>query len=381
MKFILQSAVLAAVVFLAGCGGNSAPDEILIGEYGSMTGNTATFGQSTHKGIQIALEEINQSGLLGKKVRIITEDDQGKPEQAVNAVLKLIQQYHVVALLGEVASSCSIAAGPVCQQNRIPMLSPSSTNPDVTVDKKTGRVFDFIFRACFIDPFQGGVMAKFTVNTLKLKKAAMLTDHKQDYSVGLARFFKETFAGMGGQIVAEESYQTRDTEFKPQLTNIRAANPDVIFVPGYYTECALIAKQARELGITQPLLGGDGWDSEVTLKTGGAAVEGAYFSTHYSPDDPRPEVRHFVDKYRALHGAAPDSMAVTGYDAAQLLFDAIQRAGSTDPDAIRAALAATRDFQGVSGKITMDENHNARKSAVVLQIQEGRFKFVELVQP
>ncbi len=385
MKSVLSCFAAIVLIFAAGCS-KSAKDsasssarpvsnEILIGEYGSLTGGTATFGQSTHKGIQIALNEINATGLLGKKVRLITEDDQGKPEQAVNAVLKLVQRDHVVAILGEVASSCSIAAGPICQQNKIPMLSPSSTNPDVT---KKG---DFIFRACFIDTFVGDVMAKFAINTLKVKTAAIFTDKKQDYSVGLAQFFKETFTRMGGQIVIEESYQSNDKEFKPQLANIRSAKPDIIFIPGYYTESALIAKQVRELGMTQPLLGGDGWDSEVTLKIGGAAVEGSYFCTHYSPEDPRPEVQRFVKKYREAYNETPDSFGVMGYDAAKLLFDAIARAGSADSRAIRNALAATRDFQGVSGKITIDENRNARKDAVVLKISGGKFNFAELVAP
>ncbi len=369
---------LITMTLIVGCskdGKSPAFNEIVIGEYASMTGSTATFGQSTHKGIQLALDEVNAVGLLGKKVKIITEDDQGKPEQAVNAVLKLIQRDHVVAVLGEVASSCSIAAAPVCQQNRIPMLSPSSTNPDVT---KKG---DFIFRACFIDPFQGLVMAKFATTTLKVKTAAIFADQRQDYSVGLAQFFKETFTRLGGQVVAEESYQTNDKEFRPQLINIRRAKPDVIFVPGYYTECALIAKQARELGITQPFLGGDGWDSEVTLQSGGAAVNGSYFSTHYSPDDPQPEVQHFVTKYRQRYGTTPDAMAVTGYDAAHLLFDAMKRAGSTSPETVCKALAATRDFPGVSGKITIDENRNARKDAVVLKIENGKFNFAERIAP
>ncbi len=379
LSFLPVLSVVLTLTLLAGCQkprDRSETGEILIGQYASLTGATATFGQSTQRGIELATREVNEAGgVLGRKVRVIVEDNQGKPEQAVNAVLKLIQRDRVVAILGDVASSLSIAAAPVCQGSHIPMLSPSSTNPEVT------RKGDYIFRSCFIDPFQGEVMAKFALNSLKIKTAAVLTDRKNDYSVGLAQFFKQKFVERGGKLVADESYQAGDKEFKPQLTNIRATRPDAIFVPGYYTECALIARQARELGITVPLLGGDGWDSEVTLESGGKAVEGCYFSNHYHQDDPRPEVKNFVGKFQAAYGTPPDAMAVTGYDAARILYDAIRRAGSTEAAAIRNALAATRDFPGVSGMITIDADRNARKSAVVLKIEDGRFKFVELVSP
>jgi branched-chain amino acid transport system substrate-binding protein len=375
-------APLVLVLALAGCRpppgrAPAAGGDLPIGLYSSLTGATATFGQSTKDGVALATEEANAAGgVLGRQVRLVIEDNQGKPNEAVNAVLKLIQRDRVVAVLGDVASSLSIAAAPVCQQNRVPMVSPSSTNPKVT------EMGDFIFRTCFIDPFQGEVMAKFALDTLKVKTAAVFTDRKNDYSVGLAKFFKEKFVAAGGRLVAEEGYQAGDREFKPQLTNLRAANPEAIFVPGYYTECALIARQARELGIKAPLMGGDGWDSDVTIQSGGAAVEGVYFSNHYHQDDPRPEVQAFVRKFRERHdGRAPDAMAVTGYDAAKILYDAIARAGSADPVAIRDALAATRDFQGISGKITIGPDRNARKSAVVLKIEGGRFKFVQLVAP
>lgn len=378
----------ALSVFFTGCGKSPTPassgaapattdSEILVGEYGSMTGDTATFGQSTHKGIQLAADELNAAGgLFGKKVRILLEDDQGQPNQATTAVLKLIERDQVVAVLGEVKSSCSIAAAPICQKYKIPMISPSSTNPEVT------RKGDYIFRACFIDPFQGDVMARFAFNTLKARKVAVLTDKSADYSVGLAHFFKEKFTQLGGKIVADESYQAKDKEFKPQLTNIRAAHPDAIFVPGYYTECTLIALQARELGIQVPLLGGDGWDSDATLKNGGKAVEGCFFSNHYHQDDPRPEVQNFIERFKQRNnGEVPDAMAVTGYDAANILFDAMRRAGGTDPSKVRDQIAATKDFAGVSAKITIDAERNAQKSVVVLKIENGRYKFVELVSP
>ena len=255
------------------------------------------------------------------------------------------------------------------------MLSPASTNIEVT------RNGDYIFRSCFVDPFQGAVISKFAFATLKARTGAILTDKNSAYSVGLAQVIKEEFAKMGGKIVADESYQANDKEFKPQLTTIREAKPDIIFVPGYYTDCALLAIQARELGITQPIIGGDGWDSEKTTEIGGAAVNGCYFSTHYHQDDPRPEVRSFVEKFKKLHQSAPDSMAVLGYDAANILFDAIRRAGKTEGSAIRDALAATKDFQGVSDKITIDKDRNALKGLVVIKIDEGKFTFAELVKP
>ncbi|MDD2706533.1 MAG: ABC transporter substrate-binding protein [Verrucomicrobiae bacterium] len=377
MKIKEMLLLAAAGLGLIGCGkpGGDA-NTLLIGEYVSLSGNTATFGQSMRNAIDIAVDEVNGGGgLLGCQIKLIVEDDQSKPEQAVTAVLKLIQRDRVTAILGEVTSSCSIAAAPICQQNRIPMVSPSSTSPELT------RKGDYIFRTCFIDPFQGAAMARFASQSLKAKTAAVFTDRKQDYSVGLAQFFKQTFQETGGKIVADEAYQSDDSEFRPQLTAIRAAKPEVIFVPGYYTQCVLIAKQARELGLTQPFLGGDGWDSDVTLKSGGKAVEPCYFSNHYSPEDPRPEVQAFVEKYRKRFGVTPDALAVTGYDGAHVLFDAIRRANSTDGAAIRDALAQTRDFKGVSSRITIDANRNASKELVVLKIEDGKFKFVESVKP
>jgi branched-chain amino acid transport system substrate-binding protein len=372
-RSILGCAALLAVLF--GCQQRS--DEIRIGEFGSLTGGTATFGTSSHEGLMLALDEINAGGgLLGKKVRVITEDNQSKPEESVTAVLKLIKQDQVSAVVGEVASSRTLAAAPTCQANRIPLLSPASTNPKVT------QVGDYVFRACFIDPFQGSTMAKFAVEHLKAKRIAILTDMKNDYSVGLAEFFRETAKRLGAEIVAEESYSEGDIEFKAQLTEIKAENPDVIYVPGYYTECALIARQARELGLTQPLLGGDGWDSPKTIEIGGKAVDGVYITNHYSADDERPAVQKFIADYKAKYGGkTPDAMAVLGYDAMKMMADAIRRAGSTDGPKIRDALAATRDFPGVSGNISIDADRNARKAIVIVQIRDGQYHFVEAIEP
>ncbi len=366
----------AALLLLASACDKAVGDEIRVGEYGSLTGNTATFGQSTHKGVQLAFDEINQAGgVIGRKIALFTEDDQSKPEEARTAALKLIQQDKVVALIGEVASSRSLAAAPEAQRSKIPMVSPSSTNPAVT------EVGDYIFRTCFIDPLQGGTMARFAFADLKVRKAALLVDIKNDYSVGLAEYFVKTFGDLGGQIVSRESYSEGDIDFRAQLTKIRETKPEAIFVPGYYTEVGLIGKQARELGLQAPLLGGDGWDSSVTLQISGGSLEGSYFSNHYAADDPSPRVQGFIQKFKERYQETPDAMAVLGYEAAKLVADAIARAGSAEPTKIRDALAATKNFPGVSGDITMNEKRDAQKPIVVLQIKDNRFQFVKAIQP
>lgn len=351
-------------------------NEILIGEFGSLTGGTATFGQSTHKGILMATEELNNGdGLLGKKIRIVTEDDRSLAEEAKTAVLKLIKFKKVVALLGEVASSRSLAAAPEAQKSRIPMISPASTNPQVT------QVGDYIFRACFIDSFQGEAMAKFASQNLGLKKVAVLKDIKNDYSVGLANFFVKTFGELGGKITSVESYSEGDIEFRAQLTSMMRQNPEGIFIPGYYTEVGLIARQARELGFQGSLFGGDGWDSAKTIEIGGSAVHNAYFSTHYASDDPNPVIQNFISRFKQKYGESPDAMAVLGYDSAHLLFDAIRRAGSTEGTKIRDALASTKNFSGVSGTISINENRDAEKRLVVLKIENGKVRFETAVEP
>ncbi|HXZ86623.1 MAG TPA: ABC transporter substrate-binding protein [Myxococcota bacterium] len=364
----------AGLVALACSGGKQGGDTIPVGHVASMTGDTATFGRSADEGMRMAIEELNGAGgVLGKKLELLTEDDRSVTEEARTAAEKLIQRDHVVALLGEVASSRSLAAAPEAQRAKVPMISPGSTNPKVT------EVGDYIFRACFIDPFQGAVMARFALNELHAKRLAILFDFKQDYSVGLADFFRATITKSGGEIVADERYTSGDIEFRAQLTTIRAANPDAIFVPGYYTELGLIAKQARELGINVPLLGGDGWDSEKTLEIGGDAVEGYFFSTHYAADSDDPHVQDFVKKFSAEYGATPDAMAALGYDTAGILADALRRAGSSDGEKLRDAIAATQGFAGVTGRISIDQNRNARKDAVVLQIRGGKFHYYRTV--
>jgi branched-chain amino acid transport system substrate-binding protein len=373
-RSLLWTLVLCVSLFNSAC--KKDENVLLIGEYGSLTGGTATFGQSTHKGIMMATEEINaQGGLLGKKVKVLTEDDQSKPEEAKTAVLKLIKQNQVIAVLGEVASSRSLAAAPECQKAKIPMVSPASTNPKVT------EVGDYIFRACFVDTFQGMAMARYAFDKLKAKKVAILKDIKNDYSVGLAEFFEKTFKQLGGEIIQSESYSEGDIEFRAQLTAIKAKSPDAIYVPGYYTEVGLIARQARELGIAVPLMGGDGWDSPKTLEIGGNSVNGCYFTNHYAADDPNPVVQGFIEKFKKEHDEVPDAMAVLGYDAARILFDAIKRAGAADPAKIRDALAETKKFPGVSGEITMDKNRNAEKRIVILKIEEEKIKFADAMNP
>lgn len=371
---------LGALLLFAGCeqksGGGAKSNEIPVGEFASLTGLTASFGTASHNGVTLVMEKANAAGgVLGKKIDLITEDDQSKPGEAATAVRKLISRDHVVALLGEIASSRSLEAAPIAQQNRIPMITPGSTNVRVT------QVGNYIFRVCFIDPFQGEVMAKFCLNSLHKTRVAVLTDVRQDYSVGLAASFKDYFTKHGGTIVAEQSYSSGDQDFKAQLTSIKASNPEAIFVPGYYNEVGLIARQSRELGLNVPLLGGDGWDSPTLTQIGGQAIEGDYFSNHFSTDDMSPIVQGFVKDYRARFKRDPDAMAALGYDAAGVLLDAMKRAGTTESDKLRDAIAATKNYEGVTGTITINEQRNATKSAKVLTIKDGKFHYVETIAP
>ncbi len=350
--------------------------EIVVGEVGSMTGSEATFGTSTHNGIVLAFEQINAAGgVKGKKFKLITLDDQGKPDEAATAVTKLITQDKIAALLGEVASSRSLAMAPIAQAHGIPMISPSSTNPKVTEQG------DYIFRVCFIDPFQGTVMAKFATETLKIKNVAILRDVKNDYSVGLADFFTQTFTQNGGKIVVDQSYSAGDMDFKSQLTAIRAKKPEAIYVPGYYTEVGLIARQAKELGLNVPLMGGDGWDSPKLTEIGGKSIEGSYFSNHYSPEDQSPVVQKFIAEFKAKYGIVPDGLAAMGYDAAKVLADAMTRAPDLASTSVKAAIATTKDYPGVTGVITLNEHRDPVKSAVVLQVAGSGYKYKTTIKP
>jgi len=364
-------------------GSTGSTGDILIGHYASMTGDTATFGVSADEGIRLAMNEINGAGgVLGKKVRVITTDDRSLSDEAKTTVERLINQDKVVALLGEISSSRSIAGAPVAQDAQVPMLSPGSTNVGVT---KAG---DYIFRACFTDDIQGQALARFAIENLKLKRFAFLYPVNNDYGVGLRKIIMNALQAKGAQVVADLGYTEKsDVDFRGQLTRIKAANPEAIFVTGYYTEAGLIAQQARELGLNVPLIGGDGWDSDQTVQIGGKAVEGCYFSNHYSPDEDRPEVKKFVETYKAAYKnpdgspKVPDAMAILGYDSMRLMTDAIKRAGSTEGRKIRDALAATKDFPGASGNITIDENRNAKKAVVILKIENGKFRYMARINP
>lgn len=352
-----------------------AQDEIIVGEFASLTGGSASFGQSSHNGTMLAIEEINAAGgVLGKKLKLVTEDDQSLAGQPATIVRKLITQDKAIAILGEVASSKSLEAAPICQQSKIPMISPASTNPKVT---ETG---DYIFRICFIDPFQGTVVSKFALSK-GYKNVVVLTDVKQDYSVGLAEFFVKHFTANGGTVSKEQKYSTGDKDFKAQLTSLKSAKPDAMFVPGYYGEVALIARQAKQLGIKAPLLGGDGWVGDSLLKVAGNALDGSFFSSHFSAEDKSPVVQAFVKKYQAKYNAVPDDMGALGYDSAMILADAIKRAGTTESAKLRDAIAATKDFKAITGNISIDEKRNASKSAVMMTIDKGAFKFMETVAP
>jgi len=351
-------------------------DTVKIGAILPMTGDVATFGESSKNAIALAVEEVNsKGGILGKKVEVIYEDDSNTPSNSANAIQKLISNDKVVAVIGSVSSKCSIAMGPIATQNKIPMISSTSTNPKVTTDGG-----EYVFRACFIDPFQGTVIAKFSTETLKAKTSAVLYDVSNDYSTGLADYFKAGFEKQGGKVLAMESYNGGDQDFNAQLTKIKPMNPEVILLADYYNTVGLIAKQARALGITATFVGGDGWDSADLYKVGGDAIDGGYFSNHYSADDTAPLVVEFRKNYETKYGKTPDALAGLGYDAAKILFAAIEKAGSTDGTKIKDAMQAT-DIEVVSGKITFDQDRNPIKSAVMIKVVKDKYEFAAKVNP
>ncbi len=341
-----------------------------------MTGKESAFGQSSHNGTIMAVDELNAAGgFLGKQFKLLTEDTQSKSGESQTVVNKLVSRDNVVAVLGEVASGRSNEAAPVCQGAGIPMISPSSTDPDVT---KTG---DYIFRVCFIDPFQGTVMANFAAKTLKAKRVAIFTDAKSDYSKGLAKYFKQQHLKNGGEVLTELDFNGGDADFKAQLTTIKGGNPDAVFVPGYYGDVALICTQAKQLGLKVPFFGGDGWESEKLIELGKDAVEGHYFSTHYHPAVSSAKSKAFVTAYQKRYNSSPDAMAALGYDSMMILADAMKRAGSTEGVKLKTALAATQGFDGVTGITTIDAERNASKAAVILQVADGKFRYLETINP
>lgn len=378
----LSLACCGLLMFATGCkepaGGGNA-NEILVGHYGSMTGSEATFGRSTDNGIKLAVEELNaRGGVNGKPIRVITYDDKGDAKEAGSAVTRLVTKDRVTAVIGEVASSLSLAGAPVCQEHGVPMISPSSTNERVTM------VGDKIFRVCFIDGFQGFACAKFARSEMKpapAKVAAILYDQAAAYSQGLAAEFEKAFQQLGGTISTRQTYTAGDQDFTAQLTNIRGGNPDVVFVPGYYTDVGNIAIQTRKLGIKAPLLGGDGWDSSKLAEIGGKSIEGSYYSNHYSHQDPNPRVQEFITKYKAKYGQVPDGLAALGYDAAMLLAEALTRAKSPAGADLAAAIAETKDFAGVTGTISIDADRNAVKPAVILEMVNGQSSYVTTIEP
>src|SRR5688572_24803912 len=371
--WLLLSAVL---LFTVACerksgGATDTTGDILVGFYGSLTGDGASFGQSSREGAELAVDELNAAGgVLGRQIRLLVEDDQSKPEEASNAVTKLITQDNVVAVIGEVASRRTLAAAPIAQRYQIPMITPASTNEKVT------EVGDYVFRVCFIDPFQGEVLAKFAYNDLKARKVAILRDQAQDYSVGLTDSVAQHFNKLGGQVLPPVSYSSGDADFKAALTRIRSEKPDVLFATGYYSEAAIITRQARELGMTMPILGGDGWVGDA-LQNGREALKNTFISNHYSGENPDPNVQNFRKAYRAKFNREPDSIAALGYDAAKVLADSINRAGTTDGPKLRDAVAAA-DVAGVTGQLKMNPSRDVVKPAVIEEIQfvNGDVKYV-----
>ncbi|HUX36607.1 MAG TPA: ABC transporter substrate-binding protein [Rectinemataceae bacterium] len=383
--FVLPADGIVAIAALGGPGllfkgdirgaADSGSDQILIGGVGPITGPAAVFGNSTKNGYEMAIAEWNaKGGLFGKQIKLDFADDKGDPTEGAIAYTKLIKRDKAIAIVGAVMSKVSLAGAPICQEAGIPMLSPTSTNPKVT------QVGDYIFRACFIDPYQGRVGARFAFDKLGSKKAGVLFDVGNDYSKGLAQTFQAEFLALGGQIVDYETHPSGSTDFKDRLSRIIAQKPDILYVPDYYQDDALIAKQARELGFAGPIVGGDGWDSPDLAKIGGAAVENCYFTNHYSNDDGRPIVQDFARKYRAKYGEAPDALAALGYDTMTIMLDAIGRAGSTEGSDVRDALKAT-DIDVVSGHLTFDANRNPIKSAVIIAIQNGQQVYKTTIDP
>lgn len=352
-----------------------AQQTIKIGVSAPLSADLASYGRSVRDGITLAVEEINGAGgVMDRKLELIVEDNQSRPDQAKTVFEKLIKRDKVVAILGDVTSQSSLAAAPVAQRSGVPMLSPTATNELLT------REGDYIFRACFMDSMQGSAMARFANEELKAKRIAILYNVKDAYSAGLRTAFLAAAKKYGIEVPVDLSYSSGDVDFRGQLTRIRGARVDAIYCPGYYNEVGLICRQARTFGITQPLLGSDGWDSEKTAEIGGDAINGCYFTNHYSAEDTRPEVQKFVEAYKARFGRVPDALAILGYDAAKLLVDAIGRAGSTEGAALRDAIAATKDFPGATGSITIDEDRNARKPIVILKIEDRKFRFHKAIE-
>lgn len=386
MRQVVTALAAMAIIVGLSCGGNagkagSGSSAIKVGLVVPLTGDVKTFGESTRNGATLAIDEANAAGgINGRKIDVVATDDKNDPTETGNAGAKLIDMDRVVAIIGSVSSKCSVPLSDECQSAKIPMITPSSTALKVTVGED-GKRKDYVFRACYIDSFQGTVGARFAIASLKAKTAAVMYDNGNDYSKGLADYFKAAFEKGGGKIVGFESYQKDDVDYSALLTKVKQSSPDVLFLPDYYNKVGLIAKQARQLGVTATFLGGDGWDSPEMAKIAGDAISGGYFTNHYSPDDPRPEVQEWVKKYEAKYGQKPDALATLGYDAALLLIQALKNSARAKPDEIKAALAAIKDFPCVSGKITFDEWGNPIKSVAVLEYAKDGQKYVTAINP
>jgi branched-chain amino acid transport system substrate-binding protein len=373
-RLVLLVTLLASVLALAGCGGGGT---LKIAILAPLSGDVSTFGESTREGALLAIEEYNEAGgVLGREIEVVIEDSQCSPEAAVSAANKVIEQDGVKFIIGEVCSSASIPISEIVGQKGVLQISPTSTNPSVTVNED-GSTKETVFRACFIDPFQGAVASSFAINNLGAQTAAVFLDQGNDYVRGLAEVFIEEFQAAGGEILVQESYTGDDQDFSAILTKVKDANPDVLYLPDYYSTVNLIAAQAQERGIEAALLGGDGWDSADLDRS---VVEGGYFTNHFSPQDTRPIVQDFVSKYEAEYGSTPDALAALAYDAASILLQSIEAADSDDPLEV-ASVMASGTFPVVSGEITYDAAHNPVKAAVVLGVQNGEIVYTDTVAP
>lgn len=361
---------------------SSEAETIKVGLNYELSGNVATYGQGLTEGIELAVEEINSNGgVLGKQIELVKADNKSDNAEAANVATKLITRDKVVAILGPATSGNTKGAIPVATQHKVPLISASATADDITVDSN-GNVREFIFKTCFSDSFQGFIMANFAFEDLKVKNAAILMDNTSDYSKGLAKSFKERFESLGGTIVTEQAYQAKEKDFRAVLTNIKSANPDVLYLPGYYEEVGLIVKQARDLGLNVPVLGGDGYDSPKLVElAGNEALNGVYFTNHYSSMDNSPEVVKFKEAFNAKYGKDPDAFNALGYDLAYFLADAIKRAGEAEPLKIREALEATKNFKGITGTLTVDENHNPIKAITIIEMKNGVQTFLKKQEP
>ncbi|MFJ7753213.1 ABC transporter substrate-binding protein [Peribacillus muralis] len=375
---------------LAGCGdsttssssggSSNSGDTIKIGANLELSGGTASFGQSAADGLKLAIDEINKEGINGKKLEIVKVDNKSDAAEATSGSIKLVSQDKVVAVVGSATSTNTLAQVQVAQDNKVPLITPTATNPDIT--NKAGKVNDYVFRTCFIDPFQGTVAANFASDEVGAKTAAIYVDSASDYSKGLAAAFKEAFTAKGGKIVAEEAYVTKDTDFRSTLTRIKSAKPEFVFLPGYYEEVGLILKQARENGIDLPFMGGDGWDSPKVVEIAGAdALKNTYITNHYSPEDEDAKIQDFVAAYKKEYNKTPDAFAALGYDTGYYLADAIKRSGDASPEKIRQALEDVKDLQLVSGTLNLDKNHDPIKSATILEYVDGKQTFKTKINP